>query len=66
MVLKFLSGPEWFPRRKFLRNQTKELDWDLSAPCAQRGQWDDFSRMIVLMISVIVEVVLVALLLICI
>lgn len=29
-------------RRKLL-SQTEELDWSLSASCAQRGQWDDSS-----------------------
>ena len=61
IVLKFPSGPQWFPRRKFLRSQTKELYWYLSVPHAQRGQWDDSSIMIVIY-SVIMEVILVALL----
>lgn len=50
IVLKFLSGPEWFPRRKFLRSQTEELGWDLSALCVPRDQWDHSSIMIFLMI----------------
>lgn len=65
IVLKFLSGLEWFLRRKVLRSQTKELDWDLSAPCAQIDQRDDSSIMTALG-SVIMEVILVAFLLICI
>lgn len=65
IVLKFLSGLEWSPRRKVLKSQTKELDWDSSAPRAQRGQRDDPSVMTVLD-SVIMEGILVAFLLMCI
>lgn len=55
IVLKFLSGLKWFPRRKVLRSQTKELDRDLSSPCAQIDQRDDSSIMTALD-SVIMEV----------
>ena len=58
IVLKFLSGPQWFPRRKLL-SKTEELDWSLSASCAQRGQWDDSPAMIVTDF-LIMEVTLVA------
>lgn len=64
-VLKFLSGLEWSPRRKVLKSQTKELDWDSSAPRAQRGQQDDPSVTTGLD-SVIMEVILFAFLVMCI
>lgn len=65
IVFKFLSGLEWSPRRKVLKSQTKELDWDLSATRAQRGQRNDPSMTTVLD-SVIMEVILFAFLLMCI
>lgn len=64
IVFKFLSGLEWSPRRKVLKSQTKELDWDLSATRAQRGQRNDPSMTTVL--DSIMEVILFAFLLMCI
>lgn len=50
--------------KEILKKPSKELDWDLSVPSAQRGQWDESS--LIILNSVIIEVILVALLLMCI